>query len=129
MQQGCELPNAPTLKQASDGTEGGTVLVQWSAVPGTLYYEVYRGETDKFSESELLASTENTYLNDASAAEASMLAGCWGRSPVYTYWVVAVNDCGPSAPSGPDDGYAGNKSLLATGAGKLFKSALDWLSP
>lgn len=85
-------PAAPTDVNATDGTYPSAVKVTWLPVVGATDYRVYRGGIpigDWFGD---------TTLDDVTVAICT----------AYDYQVKARNDCGESALSASDTGYAGS---------------------
>ncbi|MEK7793605.1 MAG: tandem-95 repeat protein, partial [Candidatus Hydrogenedentota bacterium] len=96
-QQGC-VPDSLENVTAAGVPESQTVELAWDAVDGATGYEVYRSEIEDFASAELLVAVEGlTYTAEQGTPGAF---GCQPSDPTaYTYWVVAVNDCGPSFPT------------------------------
>jgi hypothetical protein len=79
---------------ASDGAFSDTILITWSVVTGTSYYEVYR---EPNPDPNPLTTTSAIEVYDDSA-----LPGI-----PYSYTVKACDVCDCSSGSDPDTGYAG----------------------
>ena len=83
-------PLAPSGVSATDGTYCDKVQVRWNAVSGADYYKVYRNSN------QIGGDISGTTFDDTSATAGS----------AHSYTVRAHNECGDSASSGSDIGYA-----------------------
>jgi uncharacterized repeat protein (TIGR01451 family) len=108
---GCTLPAAPTGVLASNGVSNTTVFIVWSGVPGATHYDIYRSTVADFATAEFLGATVQTEFLDLDPEPPVIdMSGCHHIECTKAfYWVVAVNGCGDSVPSIPDEGY---ESLL-----------------
>ena len=125
----CALPAAPTNVLATNGgIHIQSVMVTWDEVANADEYEIYRNTLQDFATAQRIATTIETEYVDYKPAPAYVASpGCAMPDPtVFYYWVVAVNDCGPSDPSEPDEGY--ENSLKSAGSlptpGGLIELAL-----
>lgn len=92
-------PPAPASINASDFDFCGRIVVQWPATAGATQYRLYRNTVNNFATASLHATLAGTSYSDPFPATA--------HSQAYFYWVVAVNACGNSAPTGPNRGVWG----------------------
>jgi len=113
VQEGCVVLEPPENVQASDDRSLPHVVVTWDEVPGALQYQVYRGADNDIAAAELLGAVyEPLYVDQTAAPTEPGPFGCPGYSSAcYTYWVTAVGNCFPSAPSAPDVGCRGDGVL------------------
>ena len=111
----CAVPVKPTNVVATNGIHLHTVVITWDPAPTATAYEVYRNTVPDFDTSTLLATVGvEEYLDYKPAPAYVVSPGCAKPDPtVFFYWVVAVNDCGSSVPSNPDEGY--ENSLKSAG--------------
>lgn len=96
------IPSSPSGLRASQGTYADHITVEWDAVSGAVYYEIYRSQTSS-SRYVLLGTVEKTRYDD------------YGVVPGRTYW-YRVRTCSEeacSALSQPVSGYAGIVGLPA----------------
>jgi Zn-dependent metalloprotease len=89
-------PSVPSNVQASDGTYGSRVQVNWDAVGDATYYEVYRDTDAGGGTMGLLASPASASYSDTAVSDLV----------TYYYWVKACNTGGCSGLSTADSGYA-----------------------
>jgi hypothetical protein len=94
----CEIPapSAPSNVQASDGTYGNRVQVNWDAVGDATDYEVYRDTDAGGGTMGLIASPASNSYSDTAVSDLV----------TYYYWVKACNAGGCSGLSASDSGYA-----------------------
>ena len=97
----CYPVGVPGNVRISAGVTAGTLLLQWSPVPGpNIEYQVYRSPTDDLEHAELIGGwqTETEFLDDAGRAPGRLAFGCVGPSPMaasdYYYWVRARSGVG-----------------------------------
>ncbi|MCP4639185.1 MAG: DUF11 domain-containing protein [bacterium] len=119
----CSVPAAPTNVKATKGIHIHTIVVTWDAMADATGYEIYRSTGDDFAAADLLGTLVGTEYLDYEPNESMPQAGCSGSQTfVFNYWIVAVNDCGSSPPSDPDDGY--QAPLKSAGVDDLGQLAL-----
>lgn len=105
----------PATVQASDGEFADRIRITYSPVEGAVSYWIYRAETPNINSAILIATWNQTSLDDFSIEDPLPPAwGCAGPngSPqvrLYYYWVSAYNGTEESLRSGPDCGYAAPK--------------------
>ncbi|MEM4501068.1 MAG: S8 family serine peptidase, partial [Thermofilaceae archaeon] len=88
-------PSVPPGISASDGTFLDRVRISWSAVSGAAWYEVYRSFSREAGYS-IIASVTGIEYNDTNVIPGQH----------YWYTVKACNECGCSAFSSADEGWA-----------------------
>ena len=122
----CELPATPTNVVATNGLHLHTVVVTWDDVEDAASYEVYRNTVPDFDTAQLIGtSVEAQYLDYKPEPAYVASPGCAKPDPtVFYYWVVAVNGCGSSDPSDPDEGY--ENSLKSAGSPPVLESLIGW---
>jgi Ricin-type beta-trefoil lectin domain-like/PQQ enzyme repeat len=110
-------PAAPTALKAT--VQNGSIVLTWSASPGTQYYEVYRRTSPGTESATPIGLPTGTTYTDTSA-----VAG----TPYY-YTVAAVTSTGTSAPS--NETYAVVGAVLADGTYTVtnFAGTLVWDDP
>ncbi len=118
-QSACAAPGQPNDVLATNGTLAGQVRVLWDRVTDADQYMVYRGLSTDPNEAQLIATVVGTAYTDSPAPlTAKQTEGGGGCVPLitpepqpgddtYQYWVRAMNVCGTSAFSTPDDGFPG----------------------
>ncbi len=92
-------PSIPVDVNASDGTLKYAVGINWSDVPNTIYYIVYRSQSLSVMGDMVGTSASASLIDDTIEVDTQ-----------YYYRVTACNDIGCSDYSEPDGGYMGNIS-------------------
>ncbi len=135
-QSACAAPGQPNDVLATNGTLAGQVRVLWDRVTDADQYMVYRGLSTDPNEAQLIATVVGTAYTDAPAPlTAKQTEGGGGCVPIitpepqpgndtYQYFVRAMNVCGTSAFSTPDDGFPGDGQPAAL---PLFEPVLPTL--
>ena len=91
------IPAVPAGLQASDGLYTNKVMLTWADAHMANTYQVYRAETNIFSQAVLVAGNiQQTEWTDTDVIQ----------NVGYSYWVTAGNEVGWSDMSPSDDGYA-----------------------
>jgi len=95
------------LQATSDGPE--IIRVSWSVSESSSAtgYKVFRATRYDFERAVLVAELTDGYALSFDDADVSV-------DPTYYYWVVAVNDMGESAATGPVTGYCEEALQIAT---------------
>ena len=112
---------APASVMASDGTTSDGVIVEWSAVPGAVKYEVWRCEDGVASTNRVFASADATVV---SYTDTSAKAGT-----LYRYWVRTVALTGTGVFGLPDVGFravAAPTNLKATDGSSYDYVRITW---
>ena len=112
---------APESVAASDGTTSDGVIVEWSAVPGAIKFEVWRCEDGAVSTNRVFASADATVLT---YTDTGAKAGT-----KYWYWVRSVAVTGTGVFSVPDDGFravAAPTNLKATDGSAYDYVRVTW---
>jgi hypothetical protein len=134
---GCNVP-APQNFEASQGVFFGAVELSWSVVNVAAAYRIYRTEIfpEAFENAQLVGETTETSFRDESVSagfdyyvscagestsvprDAAPPGGCFSfdgfGTPLYAYWVVAVDASGcQSEPSAPASGTSGKQDSAA----------------
>ena len=118
--EACQKPSTPTGVTATDGTLSGSVQVSWTAATGATQYQVWRGlsslENEATALSDWLTTTTYTDYTAGTSSSKDDALGCAEEEEVtpttYYYFVKSANDCGESALSTPDAGYAATVSKV-----------------
>ena len=121
-QSACSAPNVPSDVFATNGSLPGQVRVLWDGVAEAEQYMVFRSLGDDPNAADLIATVVGTAFTDTTAPflddtkqTTDAGGGCLpilgpGPTPstnAYQYWVRAMNVCGTSGFSNPDDGFPG----------------------
>ncbi len=99
-QSGCTTLDPPDTISASLVPDTQTIQLAWDLREGAIRYDIYRAPSDQFSDSTLIGSTLDPFLDDTiEVEEGGMSCNATGSDlSLYRYWVVAVNRCGPGLP-------------------------------
>lgn len=85
--EGVPPPSTPGGLSLTSTTSGGLVL-RWNDAPGTSFYRVFRGTSDKPALASPIGTTTNRQFFDPAPPAV----------PLLFYWVVGVNESGESPP-------------------------------
>lgn len=87
--------SAPGGVEATDGTDDEYVSISWLSTENATEYQVFRSETEDFTDSELIGNTSSRRFRDEGAKPLT----------TYHYWIKARNPSGESGVSLPDSGF------------------------
>ena len=109
-----EPPRSPFRLFASRGAATDRVNLDWQGVPIATGYRVFRAQQKNLSDAQDISGvTTELWYTDTTATTG--MGGCIsGTDPIhYYYYIVAVNDCGESAPGVVAIGYVAESTSLA----------------
>ncbi len=105
---------------ATDGSLCQGIQVSWPVSSGATIYKIYRSTINNESTAAWIANDVESPYNDSNVEE--------GVS--YYYFIKAANDCGTSAASVSDSGFAGNTVSAPTGLSTSYnfcdRVQLNW---